>query len=166
MRVGAKTPVEIGILCSDDMADLRVLKKLITHLSVAIKQQMGEKKKITVNDLPVGEDIDSGLLSLLECDFLLIILSIDILADEKGSLFLDLLLHKLEQVETPLYAIYIYARTVNVENVPQPSVRHLLIKPRTPLVLCSNQDECYEHLCELLAMRIELISIKIKTAGL
>lgn len=162
LTIGHQFPIEVGILCSNDMADVSVLNKIITHLSVSIKRQM---RKIKIKELLPGEDIDAELLGLLECDFVLLVLSIDFLADDRTWQFLDLLFRKLSQTAMPIEACYIYARTVNIENVPQPP-KHILIKPRQPLVLCENQDECYEHLCELLALIIELITIKLKSSKL
>ena len=164
LTIGHQFPIEVGLICSNDMADVKVLDKIVTHLSVSIKQQMGNRK-IIVKELLPGDDIDAGLLGLLECDFVLMVLSIDFLADDKAWQFIELLFRKLSQASMPIEACYIYARTVNIENVPQPS-KHILIKPRHPLMLCENQDECYEHLCEMLAMRIELIKIKIKSSKL
>lgn len=157
IAIGEQMPIHIGIICSQE--DYGVLQKFKKYFLPAMNHIAG--KRISVNDIMPGDDITAGLLAVLNCDVLLIILSVDLIADEdfirEETGIADMLMSQIDRNPGSVTGIYILARNVDTAHIPQPKNERIMILPlnQLPLNNHENEDDAYIMLCKHIALEIQ-----------
>lgn len=162
MIVGSENPVQIGMVCSEKDYDVLIeFKKYFMNAMNAIAG-----KRVSVRDMLASDTVDERLLGALGCDVLLIILSIDLLADEyfirEETGLADMLISQMERNKESITGIYILARNVDIHHVPQPKSEKIMILPINQLPINSheNKDDAYITLCRHIALEIQRLRDK------
>lgn len=157
MKVGEETPIQVGMVCAE--ADYKVLQKFKKYFIPAMNAIAG-KKVVVKNELP-SDNVDATLLAALNCDVLLIILSVDLLSDDafirEGTGLADMLISQIDRNVGSITGIYILARNVDTANIPQPKSDKIMILPlnQLPLNNHDNEDDAYIMLCKHIALEIQ-----------